>query len=308
MSSVETVGGEEVNHRAVPVSVPGALRALCMDNESARGIYELLTREVMGREREIEGKRRVRARLLGLGGRELEIREATCDAKVVVETFQGMFHLPPVKLPQDAVILDLGANIGATAADMGTRWARARVWCVEMDEENAKVCAQNVAWMGERARVERGAVWVRNGRVAYGGKEYWSRRVRGIWDLPNKLSDPEIGSVEAIGARDLVERVLRTWKPRRGVIDYVKIDVEGSEAAIFEGDVGWLKHVDAIRVHVHPPVTIDRIISRLTTGGMIATRCWKHHRSVVGVSRGAAARMSRWPEPALRIEPDGGSI
>lgn len=291
LASMAMLSGDEREAMRVDAS----LRAIVMPGVRPE------SRDLLRRGDAADG-REVGLSMLGLGGREVRVRSGTSDLKVLIETFEGMWHLPPAKLADDAVILDLGSNIGTTAADMGFRYPRARVWCVEMDGANAEMCRKNTAWMGDRCRVEHGAAWVESGAVKYGGKDFWSRRVRWIWDLANLLAEPEIGSVRAIGVRDLVERVMDEWRPKRGVIDYVKMDVEGSEAAIFEGDVDWLRHVSAIRVHVHQPVTIERIISRLTTGGMVVRRCWKHHRSVVATSRATAGVAQRWPVAEVRLQ------
>lgn len=245
----------------------------------------------------------ITVRALALGGRPFQLRGGTSDARVFVETFQGLYHLPPIDLPDDAAIIDLGSNIGTTASDFAARYPKARIMCVEMDPESAQLCRMNTEWFEHRRSVVEGAAWVEDARVKYGGTDFWSRRVRWIWDLDHPMAEPEMRPVQAIGIHGLVERAMVELRPVRAVIDYVKMDVEGSEATIFEGDVSWLRHVEAIRVHVHPPVTVDRIISRLTTGGMIATRCWKHRASVTALSPAAAARRPRFPEPASRLTP-----
>jgi FkbM family methyltransferase len=278
-----------------------ALRALVMSDEQA-----LLLDRIRSQRGAPTGELRTLCPI-ALGGREFRVREGTSDSAVFLETFQGLFHLPPIVLPDDAVILDFGASIGSTAADLAFRYPRARLLCVEMDPGSADLCRMNTEWFAERRHVVQGAVWVEDGRVKYGGGACWSRRVRWIWDLAHPLADPEIGPMHAIGIHGLIDRAIRDLhqsrpdqRASRRPIDYIKMDIEGSEAAVFEGDVDWLRHVNAIRVHVHAPTTIDRIISRLTTGGMIARRCWKHHRSVVGLSPAAAISAQRWPEPAQR--------
>src|SRR5690242_11650274 len=42
------------------------------------------------------------------------IRNNNVDHSVVRSTFFGLYHLPPVKLQANSVIIDLGANIGLT--------------------------------------------------------------------------------------------------------------------------------------------------------------------------------------------------
>lgn len=242
--------------------------------------------------------------LVPLGCKPIVVRPGTSDARVLCETFlsdSGMYHLPPVVLRDDALILDIGANIGTTAADFGFRYPNATIVCVEIDPENAAMCRSNTAWMGDRCSVFEAAAWVESGEVKYGGTAFWSRRVRWVWDLPNENAEPEIGVRPAIAMRELVESTLR--RTGRKSVDYIKMDIEGSEATILEGEVDWVSKVDAIRVHVHAPTTVQRTISRLSTGGMYARACWKHPSSVVGISKATALRTQRWPKDEKSLRP-----
>ena len=56
-----------------------------------------------------------------LGGAPLLVRPGTTDAQVLDDTFVGLYHLPPIDLPDGAVVLDLGGNVGYTAAHFAAR-------------------------------------------------------------------------------------------------------------------------------------------------------------------------------------------
>lgn len=60
------------------------------------------------------------------------------------------YHLPPDKAISDdaALIVDMGANIGCTAADFAHRYQRARVLAVELDQSNADLCRRNLGSWG----------------------------------------------------------------------------------------------------------------------------------------------------------------
>src|SRR5262245_17737541 len=56
-------------------------------------------------------------RIRALDGALQYCRPGTTDAMVLIDTFIEGYHLPPTTLRDDAVILDLGANVGYTMAD-----------------------------------------------------------------------------------------------------------------------------------------------------------------------------------------------
>ncbi len=135
------------------------------------------------------------------------------------------------------VIVDCGANVGYTSAYLLSRFPDAHVVAVEPFPANAEVCRRNLAPYGRRATVIEAAVWSHNGRLVldHAGGNEWGVRVR-------TAQAGEVGGIEAI---DL---------PSLGLdhIDLLKIDIEGSEAALFaEGTDRWLPRVSNIAIELH---------------------------------------------------------
>jgi len=95
------------------------------------------------------------------------LRPATTDARVAYGALGMAYHLPPIELREDATIVDLGANIGLTAADYASRYPAATVIAVEMDDRNAALARRNTAVYGDRVAVIHAAAWSEATRLSY---------------------------------------------------------------------------------------------------------------------------------------------
>lgn len=69
-------------------------------------------------------------------GYEVELREGTSDRQTWADTFNVGYHIPPADMPVPRVVLDLGANIGLTAAHYQAMWPDAEIWAVEPSQRN----------------------------------------------------------------------------------------------------------------------------------------------------------------------------
>ena len=108
-------------------------------------------------------------RLRSLGGASVICR-ASQDVFTFKHTFLVGFHLPPIDLPPNATIVDLGSNVGFTVADLAYRYPAARILGVEMDERNVTLARTNTARYGERVAIVHAAVWTHDGVVRYTGE------------------------------------------------------------------------------------------------------------------------------------------
>lgn len=198
-------------------------------------------------------------------------RPGTSDPVVLFDTFAGGYHLPTVALPDSPVILDLGANVGFTAVDFAVRYPTARVVAVEMDPTNCELARRNIGPLSSRITLVEAAVWEKEGQVVYGGEEAWGYRVV---------------DGQAAGASGRVARAitLDTLLTECGITraDYVKMDIEGGEAAVVVPGAAWIERVRAIQVEWHHPATPDGITAALTAGGL---RCTVGRRGILGARR-----------------------
>jgi len=207
------------------------------------------------------------------GGAALYCRPGTSDPMVLWDTFWHKYHLPPVQLPKNAVILDLGANVGYTTAHLAARYPGARVIAVEMDAANAELATRNTASFSDRCHVLHAAVWPEDGQVLYTGDSEWGFRV-----CDSHLSDGQ----QAMSAPAFsVETIIRKYDLQR--IDYVKMDIEGAEAILLKSHAEWLRQVYSMNVEVHSPATMQGCADALTRMGFDCRRHPAHVHCVTAI-------------------------
>jgi FkbM family methyltransferase len=202
------------------------------------------------------------------------LRTGTTDVLVLRETFNGQYHLPPEEASNPATILDLGSNIGLTVAHYAVTYPEAVIVGIEMDPEAATLASRNVARWGDRCSIVSGAV------STHAGVGSFDREAGDEWGF--KLSRPHTGSisVETYSVGDLVARL-------GGAVDFLKMDVEGTEAELLAEATEWTQSVKAISVEIHPPAEIDWCEDRLTQLGFSVRRSDRHPALVFGVRAAA---------------------
>lgn len=201
-------------------------------------------------------------------------RPKTSDAAVLWGTFGERFHRPPVTLPRDAVIVDLGANVGYTSVDLAIANPTARVIAVEMDAGNAAVARRNLERFGSRCTVVRAAVWGQNGEVVYEGDEEWAYRV-----VSSPAPDSGGGRAPSVTVPELLDEA------DVDRVAYMKMDVEGAEAELINEGAVWLDRVDSLKIEVHPPAGLMSCAAVLETFGFDVSTDTRHGGILVGIRR-----------------------
>jgi FkbM family methyltransferase len=201
----------------------------------------------------------------------LRVRAATTDAVTMESVFGSAYHLPPQRLRDDAVILDLGANAGYTAAHFATIYPKARVIALELDAANADLARRNLAPF-KSCELVNAAIWIEDGEIEYAGE-----------------AEDGFAIVNGGGARRAPALTIQTLLDQRSIdrADYVKMDIEGAEWPMFQ-QTAWLDRIDSIGVEVHRPGWIDEIEAALRRGGFVTARS-KDHWSLVTAHRGHRA-------------------
>jgi FkbM family methyltransferase len=224
------------------------------------------------------GGRAVGLRLRPLGGRRVLVRPSTSDVDTVWGTFARGYHRPPEELAGRPVrlILDLGANIGLTMADVAVRFPQARVVGIELDGDNVLLARANLApWRG-RCEVVHGAVWTSDTEVFYA-------------PLPGHTAGHQIGgtgSDSPAGTVRVPAFSLNTLLDRHapgGQVDYLKMDVEGAECALLSETVEWARRVACMKVEVHHPYGVDDCERDMRALGFETRTDPRHRGCVIGV-------------------------
>lgn len=223
------------------------------------------------------GGRVVRVRLRPLNGRDVRLRPSTSDADTVWGTFAGRYHLPPAELPDPRLIWDLGANIGLTMADLATRFPAARIVGVELDRENAELARANLRPWADRCEVLEGAVWPVEGELRY---HHLAGGTSGhhVADLPAGAGGPGVRSARAISPATLL-----ALAGPEAVVDYAKVDIEGSERELLRSGTAWAARVRTITVEVHDPYTAADCERDLRALGFTTRADSRRRQCVVGV-------------------------
>ncbi len=208
-----------------------------------------------------------------LGNQPTIIRPGTSDALVVLDTFVGLFHLPPPDLSSPRVIWDLGTNIGLTVAHYASLYPQARVTGLEPDPETANVARQNVAPWADRCQIITGAAWSSDGELTFAadpGEEFGSHVVDGA----NSGAKDE-GSMRVPGYS------LSTLLANETTVDFLKVDIEGAEHEILSHNTEWASKVRFMNVEIHPPHTVESITKDLEALDFEVEVDKKHFAAVV---------------------------
>jgi FkbM family methyltransferase len=187
----------------------------------------------------------------------------------MVSCFLSGYHRPLKPLPQDATILDVGANVGYTMIDFKRYYPRARVIGVEMDQGNFALAQRNIEGL-PHVELVHGAIWFEDGEVAY-----------------DPTVDADAFSASRVGNKTVT---VRAWTVNTlmhnaglGYVHYLKLDIEGAEKDLFQrGDLGWLYKIGQISVELHGGLDPKEVTSVLQTHGMHAQESSLHWSTVVG--------------------------
>ena len=150
------------------------------------------------------------------------------------------------ELREPSLVLDLGANVGFSAAYFLNAFPKAHIVAVEPDEANFIACCANLAPYGNRAIVVHGAAWSERAKlrlmqgIAGDGRE-WSFQVGEAIN-----GDLTSADVEAWDVGSLID--MSGIK----IVDLLKVDIERAELSVFGESAGvWISRVRNICIELH---------------------------------------------------------
>lgn len=155
------------------------------------------------------------------------------------------------------LLIDLGGNIGLASLWMHARFRCVQIIAVEPSPSNATLIEQNFTANSVPGKVIRAAVGPVDGEVFFACSDESN--------IGHVARDGDIGSLRVPMVS--MDTVLREIPP--GIrVDVLKLDIEGGEGPLFDGDLHWLERVDFIVAELHPETTdCDRIGERLREAG-----------------------------------------
>jgi FkbM family methyltransferase len=207
----------------------------------------------------------------------LLFRPGTTDLKVLLDTFAHKYHLPPIDLRPDCVIVDLGGNVGYTVVHLAFLYPKSRIIAVELDRDNIEIASQNTRFHQERCKLIHAAIWSADGQVQYGGSGEWAFHVvEGHLDDKSNVRQAPARTIDSIFEECNLDTV-----------HYLKMDIEGAEANVFQGPMSWINHVQSIKIEVHPhynpAATMENCMNALISYGFKCSKDNNHPQCVIGI-------------------------
>jgi FkbM family methyltransferase len=173
--------------------------------------------------------------------RQIFLRSDSAD----VHTFREIFLREEYKLSLPgnlpvSTIIDAGANIGFTTVYLSGRFPDAQILSLEPDSENFVLLQQNTMNSKFITPIQK-ALWNKSGFIKITDQGYG---IRGFVVQDADAHTPGV-VLPAISLTDLIREY------NLNTIDILKMDIEGSEKEIFEGDTSWLAVTRCLVIELH---------------------------------------------------------
>jgi FkbM family methyltransferase len=199
------------------------------------------------------------------GAGPVTIRNGTSDVAVLRQVFRDreydLARYPAVNAIVSAkyhrileagnvpLIIDGGANMGATPIWFATEFPKARIIAVEPDPRNAAICRENTR-RHPGVEVLEAALGSASGVVALSNTTELEWAVRTVR-----------GDASATIPMCTISQIVSSQPPRTQLF-IAKIDIEGFEEDLFEANTEWLEEVEIVFVEVHDWLFPRRFTSR----------------------------------------------
>jgi FkbM family methyltransferase len=181
-----------------------------------------------------DGERRIRLK----DGVTLTYRLNRGDIQSIREVWINETYRLPFDVGAVRTVVDLGANIGLTSVWLARAYGAERVLAVEPSRANADLARRNMRENGVSGEVVEAAVGPADGTARFAAS-----------------GESNLGRVSASGDEEVLvlsmASILERYTGGDGV-DVVKLDIEGGEQPLLEGDRTWLRHVRALTAEFHP--------------------------------------------------------
>jgi FkbM family methyltransferase len=168
------------------------------------------------------------------------------DMQVFFQVFICQEYSCLRELTDPVLVLDLGANVGFSAAYFLSVFPKARVVAVEPDERNLVICKANLSSYGDRVLLLHGAVWSKPATLrllkgTFGDGREWATQVGETIE-----EDGISGGVQAWDIGSLIDM------SGSSMVDLLKVDIERAELSVFgKSATSWLHRVRNICIELH---------------------------------------------------------
>ena len=165
------------------------------------------------------------------------------------------------RLPADAApyetLVDLGGNIGLTSLWLAKTYGYKTVVTVEPSADNAELVRINLANNDVDATVIEAAVGPHDGTAVFAASEESNMGRLGT-DGDSSIEVKLLSMASILGQAGVA-----------GQIDLMKLDIEGGEEQLVDGDLGWLNNVRRIVAELHPAIVdTEKVIAAIEKSGL----------------------------------------
>jgi FkbM family methyltransferase len=163
-----------------------------------------------------------------------------------VPMYHSIFTMPQYDVPllrEPQIIFDCGGNVGYAAVWFGSRYPRAQIFSIEPARENYALLLKNISFYTNIVPIH-AAIWghdtsldvvdIGQGSCSFETHEAAHAEEHVVIGRSLAFSVPTLMKLLAVDR-----------------IDFLKIDIEGAEQQLFDGDLGWLKCIGVIAIEFH---------------------------------------------------------
>lgn len=170
-----------------------------------------------------------------LTGGYVYLRPGTTDQDVYDEIFLSKEY--DIDLGNPLFIIDAGSHIGLSSVFFASKYPQATIIALEPEPSNFKVLLKNIE-NHQNIRAIRAGLWSRktNLRIQDSSAETWSFKV---------IEDSSGNGIPAVTIQD----IMADFDFKR--IDFLKMDIEGSEVEVLNHSQAWVDDVSAMVIELH---------------------------------------------------------
>lgn len=198
---------------------------------------------------------------ISVNGSRIAIRSNPVDHRIALEVLGGIYAVEPTA--PATRILDLGANIGASAIYFQRRFPAAQIACVEPSPGNLPMLERNSRLNALSVTIFDCAVGTESGTTTF----FDTADPSCCTLLPGNRNNATGVNVSLITVPEIM--ACMGWDH----IDVLKIDIEGYEKYLFADAPEWLSHVSAIVGEIHEGYGIAQLRHDLAPFGFDVSIC-----------------------------------
>jgi FkbM family methyltransferase len=172
------------------------------------------------------------------GGINLTYRLNPGDMQSIREVWLDEAYKLPFT-PKPGILIDLGAHIGLTSLWLARRYGYSTIIAVEPSPSNARLACMNLENNNIKAEIVEAAIGPIDGTMFFDDNE-----ISNLGHISAKGRP-----IQMLSMQTLLQRI-----PTGESIELVKMDIEGGEEALLQGELTWLNRVRSIIAEFHPPV------------------------------------------------------